>query len=144
MGKSATTEASRRKKRILLVEDERFLVDMYKVAFTRIDAYVLECVENVEDGLRAMERFGPDLVLLDLILPQKKKAALEFASRGGFDFLRAIRKDPRWEDIPVVVLTNLDSPTDRKVAKRLHVDDYIVKANMLPRMVIDRIGEILE
>lgn len=143
MGKSTLTGGNRKQKRVLLVEDERFLVDMYKVAFSRTDDYMLECAENVQDGLLAMERFAPDLVLLDLIMPMKKRAALEFASRGGFDFLKVIRKESRWKDTPIIVLTNLDSPIDRRIAKRFHVDDYIVKANMLPRQVIERIREIL-
>lgn len=81
---------------------------------------------NGEDGLKLVETEKPDLVLLDLLLPGK----------SGFGVLSALKVSSTTKDIPVIVITNLDSRDDINLALNSGAVDYLVKShNSLPEMV---------
>jgi two-component system, OmpR family, phosphate regulon response regulator PhoB len=93
-------------KRILLVEDSRFL----RVASGRIFAkagYEVAMAEDGEEALRLAFDSVPDLILLDMILPKL----------GGPEVLRALKKNPRTAAIPVIVLSSLTQKNDAKLMK---------------------------
>ena len=99
--------------RVLLIEDEDSVVEAIRVAFEREGLGV----ESAKDGRQGLERFRahrPDLVLLDLMLPEV----------GGLDVLRAIRRD---SDVPVIVVSAKDAEADVVTALELGADDYVTK-----------------
>ena len=69
---------------------------------------------------------------------------VEFNKRVGFELLAKLKKNPKTKNIPVIVLTNLDSPEDRAKAKKLGSEEYLIKANFLPKEVVDQVSKILK
>lgn len=134
---------SRAERVILLVEDEQILLNLYTTTLTRA-GYTVRTAENVEQALDAVKEMTPDLVLLDLLIPNKTIEPVDFHERGGFLFFKQIRKDKRFDSIPVIVFTNLDSPDDRKQAKELKAYDFIVKANYSPKDIIVIVKKALQ
>jgi len=119
------------KKKILIVEDDQFL---HKILAMKIKAAGFDVI-SAYDGESALKKIKerPDLILLDLILPQM----------SGFEFLGEIKINEEYKKIPVIVLSNLGQEEDIERAKSLGAVDYLVKANFSIDEVIKKIKEWL-
>ncbi len=120
------------KKRILVVEDENELANVYTM---RLEAEGFE-VKRVEDGeaaLAIVKDFHPDLILLDVMMPKI----------SGFEVLDILRNTPETATYKVVMLTALSQESDKQRAKDLGVDDYIVKSQVVLGEVIERVKQHL-
>ncbi|MBU1167552.1 response regulator [Patescibacteria group bacterium] len=136
--------SKQKNKRILLVEDHPDIVAMYKVIFEIKVKAELSVAEDKESGLKMLKDKKPDLLLLDIVIPEKKTHGLQPTARHGFELLKELRQDKDGKDIPVIVLTNLESTRDRREAQDYGAVDYIVKSRTLPNEVADRVNEALE
>jgi len=120
--------------RILLIEDDKFLLKLYSDKLAR-EGYSVSMAITGEEGLGKVKQEKPDLVLLDVILPQK----------NGFDILREMKADETVKHIPVVLLTNLGQESDIKTGMDLGAADYLVKTDFsitkLPEIVNRHIKE---
>lgn len=116
------------KKKILLVEDDEALANVYKSRL-EIEGFETQWVSNGEDALAAAMNFKPDLVLLDAMMPKI----------SGFDVLDILRNTPETTDIHVIMLTALSQPKDKERAESLGVDDYLVKSQVVIGDVIERV-----
>lgn len=114
--------------RILLVEDDKFLSLALGDKLAREGFTVIKAV-NGEEALAKVRLERPDLVLLDLIMPQKT----------GFEVLADIKLEPSTKNIPVIVLSNLGQEVDIKKAKDLGARDYLVKSDVEMRTVVEKI-----
>lgn len=110
-----------RKKRILIIEDDRTFADIYVDGLT--DAgFDVTLASDGESGLELVRKEKPDLVILDLMLPKM----------SGFEVLERLCKDEEAvRCIPTIVVTNLGQDTDRAHALRHGAKEYFVKANTL-------------
>lgn len=108
----------KKEKKVLIVEDDALLSSILSKAFVKNDFAVL-VVENGLDVLGAAKKFVPDIIYLDIILPEL----------DGFGALRQLKEDEKTKDIPVVMMSNLDNPGDIKSATVLGAEDYFIKAN---------------
>lgn len=115
-------------KKILLVEDDETLANVYK---TRLHAegFDLRRVPNGEEALAAALDYKPDLILLDVMMPKV----------SGFDVLDILRNTPETANIKVIMLTALSQDSDRQRAEQMGVDDYLVKSQVVIADVIERI-----
>ena len=116
-----------KKKNVLVVEDDLLLVQAYKIKLEKegIKTWV---ATNGSEAITYLEKDPPNVVLLDLLLP----------GLNGFEFLSAIRKNEKWKNVVVLILTNLtQSEENLKIAKNLGAADYIVKAEI-------KIGDVIE
>ncbi len=115
-------------KKILLVEDDDTLANVYK---TRLHAegFDLKRVSNGEEALSAALEYKPDLILLDIMMPKV----------SGFDVLDILRNTPETTNTKVIMLTALSQDSDRKRAEEMGVDDYLVKSQVVIADVVDRI-----
>lgn len=123
------------KKKILLVEDEPLLVNLYKETFDN-KPYIFSVAETGNEGLDAVESDRPDLILLDILLP----------GMNGFEVLRKLKESPKTKDIPVIVLTNLGSEEtdkDRQLAMSLGAVDYLVKSYHTPDELLKIVSKYL-
>lgn len=105
-------------KKVLLVEDNVLLANILMDSLTREKFDVV----NIKDGLGVLEaakKFVPDVVLLDLILP----------GLNGLEVLRQLKDESKLQNIPVFIISNLDSIPDVKSAKTLGAENYFTKAN---------------
>jgi len=116
------------KKKILLVEDDEALANVYKSRLD-IEGFETKWVGNGEDALAEATKFKPDLVLLDAMMPKI----------SGFDVLDILRNTPDTANIHVIMLTALSQPKDKERAESLGVDDYLVKSQVVIGDVIDRV-----
>ena len=115
-------------KTILLVEDEPTLQKTLSLALTQ-EGYEVKSALDGEIGLRLARESKPDIVLLDLILPKM----------DGFEVLDELKKDEATKNIPVIVLTNLESTQDIEKALALGATNYLVKANYDLKDVIEKV-----
>lgn len=120
------------KKKILIVEDDSFIVKAYQIRFER-DNFDVFAVMTGTDALAYLDRAPVDIVLLDLMLP----------GVSGFDVLAAIRKNTAWKNVPVIILSNLGQAEDIQRGKELGATDYIVKANARINEVAEKIKQYL-
>lgn len=101
---------------ILVVDDDSAVREMIKLVLTR-DGYAVQEAGNAMDARQAITRQAPDLILLDWMMP----------GQSGFDFARALRRDPAHKQIPVIMLTARDQEDDKVAALEASVDDYLAK-----------------
>jgi len=120
------------KTKVLLVEDDKMIIDMYTLKFSQ-EGYDIMQAENGQDGLDLAKAQLPAIILLDIILPQM----------DGFTVLKELKADPNTKDIPVVLLTNLGQDGDVKKGLELGANDYLIKANYTPSQVVDKVKSVL-
>jgi len=120
------------KKKILVAEDDQAISIMYKGKL-KSDGYIVIAASNGADALEFAKKEKPDLVMLDVIMPQL----------DGFGVLAELKKDPKTKDIPAIMLTNLGTDEDREKGAKLGAVDYIVKANMTPSQISEKIKKYL-
>lgn len=119
--------------RIYLVDDDRFLLDMYAVKFKNAghEASVFSSGEEVLSALRKGP--APDALLMDIIMP----------GMTGFEALEVIRKE-KLEVKKVIILSNQGQDADLDKARELNADGYIIKASAIPSEVLSETLKIIE
>ena len=119
--------------KILVVEDEASL-QKAMMDVLAMNNYEVAGASDGEEGLRLARELHPDLILLDIILPKM----------NGFDVLKAIKGDDAMKDIPVIVLTNLESSGDIEQALTLGATTYLVKTNYDLDDIVKRVKDSLK
>lgn len=121
------------KNRILIVEDDQMIASMYK---TKFEAEGFECLmaSNGAIGLEMAKKEKPDLVMLDVMLPQL----------DGFSILKEIKSDSKIKKTPVIMLTNLGTEEDKVKGQKMGAADYLVKASLTPAEISKKIKEYLK
>lgn len=120
------------KKQVLLIEDDPFLIDIYT---TKLKEAGFE-VGVAEDGERALEKIKertPDLVILDIVLP----------NIDGWGILKEIRKDEKFKNLKVMILSNLGQRKEVEKGIKLGATQYLIKAHHTPSQVMEKIRQIL-
>ncbi len=111
---------------VLLVDDDKFLVDIYGMKFTKAGFQVQTCV-SVKEAVEALRKgFRPDAVVFDVLMPEN----------DGFAFLHQIAAEKLAPQATLVVLSNQSDLSDEQKAKELGADCYIVKASKIPAEVV--------
>ena len=121
-----------KKSKILLIEDDAFMSDLLTTALVHAD-FAIANAKTGGEGVSKFQEWHPDLILLDLILPDQ----------NGFEALRQIRRMPGGPEIKVMVLSNLSRETQGEEATRLGVLDYMVKSNFSLDEIIAKIRTVL-
>lgn len=118
--------------KIAIIEDDQAISQMYRFKF-EAEGYEVETAENGKLGLKLVEQMKPDIILLDLMMPEM----------SGDEMLAKLRKSAWGRDIKVVVLTNMGEQEIPRSMKELGVESVILKANMTPRQVADLVKKSL-
>ncbi|MEK7564628.1 MAG: response regulator [Patescibacteria group bacterium] len=119
--------------KILLVEDDPFLLDMYSTKFKEV-GFDVSIAQDGEMAIVKSKEILPDLILLDVVLPKK----------DGFEVLKVLKSDSETAKIPVVMLTNLGLDSDVKRGLELGAQSYIIKAHFTPTEVVAKVKDILK
>ena len=120
--------AEEQNKKILMIEDEKIIVDLLKSKLEREGYHVLVGRDGVE-GIEKMKQEKPDLILLDIVMPRK----------GGFEVIEERNKDEELKKIPVIVISNSGQPVELDRAKDLGAVDWLVKTEFDPKEVITKV-----
>jgi len=121
------------KKKILVIEDDEMISSMYKTKFED-NGYIVFTANNGVEGLEIAKRERPDIIMLDIILPQL----------DGFSVLKELKENSETKEVPVVMLTNLGTEEDKEKGDRLGAAGYLVKANLTPAEVSKEIKKYLK
>lgn len=120
-------------KKILLIEDDPLLVDIYTTKFKEA-GFELEVAADGEEGLKKIRDEKPDLVLLDIVLPQF----------DGWEVLRKVKTDKALKGIKVVVLSNLGQKSEVEKGLKLGAAKYLIKAHYTPSEVVKEVKKVLK
>ncbi len=120
-------------KKILLMESDAFLADIYAVKF-RQEGFKVKHALDGEQGLKILAREKPDVILLDILLPKK----------DGFEVISEIKANPGFRNIPILVISNLGQKADIDKAMDLGATDYFIKAHFVPSETVLKIKKILK
>lgn len=118
--------------KIAIIEDDPVISQMYRMKF-EADGFDVQLASNGKLGISLVESFLPDMILLDLQMPEM----------NGADALEAIRKKPWGKTIPVIILTNMGEEESPKGLRALGIHSYIVKANLTPKQVVQQVKQAL-
>lgn len=118
--------------KIAIIEDDAVINQMYRMKF-EADGFEVQVADNGKSGVAMVQEFMPDLILLDLQMPEMR----------GDEALAVIRAQPWGAHIPVMILTNLGVEESPKALKDLGIHSYIVKAELTPSQVVARVKEAL-
>lgn len=118
---------------ILLVEDDKFLVDIFA---TRLKSagYNVVVANDGESGLALASERHPHIILLDIIMPQM----------DGYEVLAKLQEQDMTKDIPVILLTNLGHEEDVEKGLKSGAAGYLIKAQYTPTEVLNKVKEVLE
>ena len=118
--------------KIAIIEDDPVISQMYRMKF-EADGFDVQLANNGKIGVELVEKFHPDIILLDLQMPEM----------NGVDALKVMRSNGWGKNIPTIVLTNLGQEEAPKELASLNVHSYIVKAELTPRQVVERVKSAL-
>lgn len=118
--------------KILLVEDDPAIHRMYLKLFS-LEGHEARLAENGADGLKELEEFTPDIILLDIMMK----------TMNGFEMLAELKKNPKTKDIPVIILTNMSDVSVTNEATKHGANLVIVKSDMDPEQVLEWINSLI-
>lgn len=118
--------------KIAIIEDDPVISQMYRFKFEAAE-FEVQFANNGKRGVEMVKSFQPDLILLDLQMPEM----------SGAEVLEIIRKNEWGKNIPVIILTNMGEEESPKKLRALGIHSYIVKANLTPSQVVKRVKEAL-
>lgn len=117
---------------ILIIEDNQDLIEMYRLKLS-LEGFHVETATDGEQGILKAVESKPDMILLDILMP----------NMNGFEVLKALRNNTKLST-KIIVLSNLGQYENIQEAKELGATEYMVKANTTPTMVVTKIKELLE
>ncbi len=118
-------------KKILLVEDDPLLIDIYTTKLKEAE-FEVQVAEDGEKALREIEKAKPDLLILDIVLPRL----------NGWEVLARVRKNPQWNDLKVIILSNLGQKEEIEKGSALGANLYLIKAHYTPSQVVEEIKKL--
>jgi DNA-binding response OmpR family regulator len=118
--------------KIAIIEDDPTINQMYRMKFEAA-GFDVQLASDGQRGVSLVEAFRPDLILLDMQMPVMT----------GHQALAQIRAAEWGKDIPVIILTNMGEEESPKELRNLGIESYIVKADLTPSQVVERVKETL-
>lgn len=119
--------------KILLAEDDLQLIDMYRRKF-ELEGFEVQFAEDGEKAIDILDQWKPDVALLDIMMPKV----------NGLDVLKHIKEKEGYDDVITVMLTNLGNESTAEEIYKLGATEYIVKADMTPLEVSDKVKALIK
>ena len=123
----------KRKVKILVVEDETFLLDLYETKLEQSGYDVIKA-ENGEEGFSLATLEAPDLILLDILMPKV----------DGYELLKKLKSDGKTKNIPAIIFSNLSQKEEIEKGLKLGAKDYIIKTSITPTELEAKVKEYLK
>lgn len=119
-------------RKILIVEDDSFIRDIYQVRFSQ-DGFEVVLAEDGFKAIEQLQHMTPDIILLDIMMP----------NMNGMEFLAVIKKNDSLKDIPVILLTNNSEKERVTEGLEYGVKDYLIKSYFTPSEVLLKVKTLL-
>ncbi|KKQ52209.1 MAG: Response regulator [Parcubacteria group bacterium GW2011_GWD2_38_11] len=119
-------------KKILIVEDDAFIRDIYQVKFSQ-DGFEVIIAENGLEAIKKLEQLTPDIILLDIIMPYM----------GGMEVLKKIKENDALKNIPIIMLTNISEKEKITEGAEYGVNEYLIKSHFTPSEVVRKVNALL-
>lgn len=120
------------KKKVLLIEDDPFIRDIYGVKLSQ-EGFEVSTADNGIEALKKMEQFVPDIILLDIVMPYM----------DGMETLKNIRNKENWKKIPIIMLTNISEKEKITESEGYGINDYLIKSHFTPSEVVQKVKILL-
>jgi CheY-like chemotaxis protein len=120
------------KPKVLIVDDDKFLLNMYSIKFSKNNFEVNSAVSGEEALNKIKEGYIPDIILLDIVMP----------GMDGFQILDNLRKNSIAPNAIIIMLTNQGQLSDIEKAKSFGINGYIIKATTIPSEVVEEVERI--
>ena len=117
--------------KVLIIDDDPFIADMYVLKF-RDEHFDVIAAHDGKDGLKKIKEFNPDVIVLDIVMPDM----------DGFEVLEVLRKE-NGPAHKILLLSNLGQKEDVERGMALGASDYAVKAHFTPSEVVERVRKLL-
>lgn len=123
------------KKKILIVEDDSFVMDIYQTKLVQSGFDVMLAVNGLE-AIKKIEKETnlPDLILLDIIMPYM----------DGLEVLKKLKENNNFKNIPVILLTNLSQKEEIEEGLKLGASDYLIKSHFTPSEVLEKVSNYIK
>jgi two-component system sensor histidine kinase ChiS len=121
-----------KKPKVFIVDDDKFLLNMYSIKFSKNNFEVNSASSGAEVISKIKDGYVPDIILLDIVMP----------GMDGFEILENLRKDKLAEQASVIMLTNQGQLSDIEKAQKFGIDGYIIKATTIPSEVVEEVTRI--
>ncbi|MCC7004699.1 response regulator [Candidatus Nomurabacteria bacterium] len=126
-------EENKQMKKVMIVDDDKFLLDMYSIKFRKF-GFDVNIAFNGKDALdKLRDGYTPDVIVLDIIMPVM----------DGLEFLKTFREEKLCPNAVVVVLSNQGQLSDIEKAKPYNIDEYIIKAVTIPTEVVEKVMAVI-
>ncbi len=120
-------------KKILIVDDDKFLLDMYSFKFREKGFEVTQAFGSIDAVNKLKGGILPDIILLDVVMP----------AMDGFELLGLIKSEKLAPEAKVIVLSNLGQPSDIERGRTLGASGYVIKASATPSEVVEKVVTVL-
>lgn len=118
-------------KKVLIVDDDEFLLDMYVLKFKE-SGFLVDVAQNGEEAIKKIRAGTFDVILLDVVMPKL----------DGFDVLRTIKKESLAHSSKILILTNLGQKEDVDKGMNLGAHGYVIKAHFTPSEVVKKVNSL--
>ncbi len=114
--------------RVLLIEDEKEVAELYKLKLT-LDGYEVIVARSGQEGLAEAFKKEPELIFLDIKMPEM----------DGFEVLKKLRQSPKTESVPIIVLSNFDEEDLIERGLTLGANEYLIKSQFTPEQISEKV-----
>ncbi len=121
-------ENTRIPKKILIIEDEEIISNLLAKKLSQV-GYEVRIAFNGKEGLEMLYKEKPDLVLIDIVMPQK----------DGFETIAEMKSDQTLKDIPIIIVSNSGQPVELDKAREMGVQDWLIKTDFDPQEVLVKV-----
>lgn len=118
-------------KTIVFIDDDKWLLDLYSEKL-RLEGFTVYGANNGNDGYVLVEKYRPDLVVADVVMP----------NGDGYDLLKKVRANSELAGIKVINLTNLANEQDEEQLRQLGSDGYLVKVDYTPTQFVEKLHSL--
>lgn len=119
-------------KKVLIVEDDPMLVEIYSKKF-ELSGFEVSLANSGTEAISKAQEIHPDVILLDLVLPEM----------DGFGALKKIREDKSLDNTKIIISSNLSQEEERQKAEDLGANGFITKASFTPQEMVDKVREVI-
>jgi CheY-like chemotaxis protein len=118
----------------VMVVDDTMVIRETVARLLKREGYQTICVASGKEALAALKSSDPDLMLLDIMMPEM----------DGMECLAILRKEPKWRELPVIIMSALSDEEHQRTAEKLGARDFLVKARFSINQILDRVREAVD